>query len=127
MKDILTNVGSGGGAAAAAPATGGATGGAAAEEAPKEEAKEEGEQIFAVLTRQDMLTKMRPQRKKSQTRIWVSGCSIREDSGRDFFLHLAVIGVYPASQSRSTTLRISAPCDLDVSSNLMKCLPSIMK
>jgi len=43
VKELLTNVGSGGGAAAAAPAAGGAAAGGAAEaDAPAEEAKEEG-------------------------------------------------------------------------------------
>ncbi|KIW18609.1 60S acidic ribosomal protein P1 [Exophiala spinifera] len=42
VKELLTNVGSGGGAAAAAPAAGGAAAGGAAEaDAPAEEAKEE--------------------------------------------------------------------------------------
>ncbi|KAL6242058.1 hypothetical protein RBB50_010970 [Rhinocladiella similis] len=42
VKEMLTNVGSGGGAAAAAPAAGGAAAGGAAEaDAPAEEAKEE--------------------------------------------------------------------------------------
>ena len=79
MKDLLTNVGSGGGAAAAAPATGGGGAAAAAEEAPKEEAKEEGEKAFHTATEEFMLINLRSQRKKSQTRIWVSDCSTRED------------------------------------------------
>jgi len=47
VKDMLLNVGSGGGAPAAAPAAGGApAGGAAAEAAPAEEEKEEGKPTF---------------------------------------------------------------------------------
>ena len=59
MKDMLLNVGAGGGAAAAAPAAGGAGGagaaGGAAPEAEKEEEKEEGRSslldVFHLLTR----------------------------------------------------------------------------
>ncbi|KAH8924050.1 ribosomal protein 60S [Atractiella rhizophila] len=43
VKDLLLNVGSGGGAAAPVAAGGAAAGGAAAAEAPKEEAKKEEE------------------------------------------------------------------------------------
>ncbi|KAI0143986.1 ribosomal protein 60S [Hypoxylon sp. NC0597] len=44
VKDLLSNVGSGGGAAAAGPAAGGAAAGGAAEEAKEEEKEEEKEE-----------------------------------------------------------------------------------
>ncbi|KAI1402037.1 ribosomal protein 60S [Hypoxylon fuscum] len=44
VKDLLSNVGSGGGAAASGPAAGGAAAGGAAEEAKEEEKEEEKEE-----------------------------------------------------------------------------------
>ncbi|OTB09100.1 hypothetical protein M426DRAFT_316392 [Hypoxylon sp. CI-4A] len=44
VKDLLSNVGSGGGAAAAGPSAGGAAAGGAAEEAKEEEKEEEKEE-----------------------------------------------------------------------------------
>jgi len=76
VKDLLMNVGSGGGAAAVASSGAPAAGGAAAtEEAKEEEKKEEGKQlvIFSV----PLITPANafPQRRRSQTRIWVSDFS----------------------------------------------------
>jgi hypothetical protein len=77
VKDLLLNVGSGGGAAAVASSGAPAAGGAAAPEEAKEEEKEEGKQlvIFSVL----LITPANafPQRRRSQTRIWVSDFSTK--------------------------------------------------
>lgn len=72
------NVGSGGGAAAAPAAGGaGAAAGGAAEEAPKEEEKEEGEFTCLRSSVHGRHTDIQSQRRKSQTRIWASGCSTK--------------------------------------------------
>ena len=78
MKDLLLNVGSGGGAAAVASGGAPAAGGAAApEEAKEEEKKEEGK--YPDLFSRPLITQanISPQRRKSQTRIWVSDFSTK--------------------------------------------------
>lgn len=79
VKDILLNVGSGGGAAAAPSGGAGAGAGGAvdAPEAKQEEKKEEGKRRFESMNWQfaDEL----PQKKRSRTMIWASGCSTRSD------------------------------------------------
>ena len=74
MKDMLLNVGSGGGAAAA-PAAGGG-GAAAAADAPAEEKKEEKEEgkIHPSIGRHVLTVS---QRKRNQTKIWVSVSSTK--------------------------------------------------
>ena len=84
MKDLLLNVGSGGGAAAA-PAAGGASGGAAAAEETKEEEKEEGMLNPKLITHKDRTDGL-PQKKKSQTRTWVSAFSTKHLSSSFPFL-----------------------------------------
>lgn len=73
---MLVNVGSGGGAAAAPAAGGAAAGGAAAADEPakEEEKKEEGTSDEGLSSN---LTNIYPQKRKNQTRIWVSVFSTR--------------------------------------------------
>ena len=81
VKDMLLNVGSGGGAAAAAPSGGAAaSGGAADAPAAKEEEKKEEGEIACVVSIYTVCWKSLTyflQRRKSQTRIWASVCSIK--------------------------------------------------
>jgi hypothetical protein len=78
VKDLLMNVGSGGGAAAVASSGAPAAGGAAApEEAKEEEKKEEGEYSDLFLGQLITPANTSPQRRKSQTKIWVSDFSTR--------------------------------------------------
>lgn len=72
VKDLLLNVGSGGGAATVSSGGAPAAGGAAAPEAPKEEEKkEEGRTPRFVLFRLKLKLTI-SQRRKSQTKTWVS-------------------------------------------------------
>jgi hypothetical protein len=77
VKDLLLNVGSGGGAAAVASSGAPAAGGAAAPEEAKEEEKEEGK--YPDLLPVSLITQLTypHQRRKSQTRIWVSDFSTK--------------------------------------------------
>jgi hypothetical protein len=77
VKDLLLNVGSGGGGAAVASGAAPAAGGADAPEEAKEEEKEEG--IFSTLMCVLLVTQADAilQRRKSQTRIWVSDFSTK--------------------------------------------------
>ncbi len=72
VKDLLLNVGSGGGAA---PAAGAVAAGAPAAEAAKEEEKVEGKQIQADHSRGQGLTAT--QIRRSPMRIWASVFSIK--------------------------------------------------
>jgi len=86
VKDLLTGVGAGGGAAAAAPAAGGAAAAAGGDAAPAEakaEEKAEGRNHWPDFSgRSKVLTAA--QRRKSQTRTWVSVSSIRgQPQGRE--------------------------------------------
>jgi hypothetical protein len=90
VKDLLINVGSGGGAAAVASSGAPAAGGAAApEEAKEEEKKEEGKYsvLFSIL----LVTQANAirQKRKSQTRIWVSDFSTKR-----LLLFLSVLAMH---------------------------------
>ena len=84
VKDLLLNVGSGGGAAPAAGGAGGAAGGEAAAEEKAEE-KEEGTSHRVALS-ENMLTCA--QRRRSPTRTWALVCSTKRISSPRFLRHL---------------------------------------
>ncbi len=77
VKSLLLNVGSGGGAAAVASSGAPAAGGAAAPEEAKEEVKEEGKHPDILSVPLVTQANAFPQRRRSQTRIWVSDFSTK--------------------------------------------------